>query len=190
MYFLPRESRSWQEIQLNHTLPYSWNYCVVKTSETGFHVIGPTSWKYDSLTNSWTKLGSLGLHAIRYFACAMINNKIIVTGGYNGGYNGGGSRLSTTQVIPFKNGNVAGPARSVGNMNVRRSSHRMAVVGGEYPTLMVIGGNGGSGSGSTLRSVEVWQPNEEKWEMAPYEMATAREEFGILAVPADLLCQN
>merc|ERR1719158_1237433 len=122
MYFLPRESRSWQEIELNHTLPNSHEYCVVKTSETGFHVIGQTSWKYDSMTNSWTKLKSLGLHAKFGFACAMINNKIIVTGGYDGGY------LSTTQVIPFKNGNVAGPARLVGNMNVKRFGHRMAVV--------------------------------------------------------------
>jgi len=182
IYFLPRLSRSWQEIELEHTLPRSIEYCVVKTSETGFHLIGQTSWKYDSLTNSWTKLESLGLHADAYFACAMINNKIIVTGGYNRG------DVSTTQVIPLTNGNVAGPARSVGDMNLRRPDHRMAVVGGKYPRLMVLGG--GDGFRSYHRSVEVWQPDEEKWEMAPYEMATAREDFGILAVPDALVCQN
>ena len=96
--------------------------------------------------------------------------------------------LSTTQVIPLKNGSVAGPARFVGNMKIKRSGHKMAVVGGKYPRLMVFGGFGGSFS--ERQSIEVWQPDEEKWKIAPYEMATARQKFGILAVPDALVCQN
>jgi len=180
MYFLPRLSRSWRRIELDHTLPYREYFCVVKTSETGFHIIGQTSWKYDTLTYSWTKLESLGIHAIYGLACAIFNNKIIVTGGYNGGY------LSTTVVIPLKNGNVAGPARNVGNMSLEKTSHRMAVVGGKYPRLMVLGG----WDDSTHRSIEVWQPDEEKWKMAPYEMSMGRSYFGILAVPDALVCQK
>ena len=180
VFFLPRMSRSWQIIY-KPTINF-WSYCVVKTSETGFHLIGQTSYKYDTLTNSWTKLKSLGLFYRECFSCAMIDNKVIVAGGRIGS-----TYISTTQVIPFKNGNVAGTPRYVGNLNLSRGFHGMVVVGGKYPRVMVFGGWRGK---YTTGSIEVWQPDQEKWKMAPYYTATARFRFGILALPDSLVCQK
>ena len=60
-------------------------------------------------------------------------------------------------------------------------------VGGDTTTIYALGtGN----YKPVTRNVEVWDPNDQKWAMAPteYQMKTARLWFGLLAIPRDLVC--
>ena len=54
-------------------------------------------------------------------------------------------------------------------------------VGGDTTTIYAL---------ETRKNVEVWDPNDQKWAMAPteYQMKTKRDFFGLLAVSRDLVC--
>ena len=60
-------------------------------------------------------------------------------------------------------------------------------MGGDTTTIYALGT--GRYSPAT-RNVEVWDPNYQKWAMAPteYQMKTARTWFGAMAVSRDIVC--
>ena len=98
------------------------------------------------------------------------------TGGYQGHRND-----NTTEIYPINK-----------TMDQKRTGH--LIHGGNTNMISVVGCTTtiyALGTGTHIqRNVEVWDPNDQKWAMAPteYQMKTGRAWFGALAVPRDIVC--
>ena len=115
--------------------------------------------------------------------CALINDKIIVSGGFDER----GYILRSTEIIPLTTGAVP---RFGGNLNIARSYlGLLAVGGGRFPRILAFGGYNPLGpSAGYLNSIEIWNDETEEWTMAPFSMKEARSGFGYLALPESTMC--
>ena len=112
--------------------------------------------------------------------CAFIpnTNKIMITGGYDNGY------LDSTEVLDTENGSVT----MASPMNLKRFAHGMGdvTVDGEN-RLAVFGGRNGENS---VDSVELYNTQTEKWEMADLKLSKAKFGLGFLSIKlVDILSQ-
>ena len=63
-----------------------------------------------------------------------------------------------------------------------RFAFGMVTVGGRFPRVLAIGGGDGC--------IEIWDEKNEKWSLSPYKMEINRSEFGYLAVPESVICNE
>ena len=115
--------------------------------------------------------------------CAFIpsSNKIMITGGFNFG------ALDSTEVLDIDDGsvNMASP------MNSKRYGHGMGVVtiNGE-DKLAVFGGLESRGRGNELDSIEFYNTQTQKWEMADFKLSEPKVAFGFVTIKlGDILSQ-
>ena len=112
--------------------------------------------------------------------CAFIpnTNKIMITGGYNDG------SLDSTEVLDTEDGSVT----MASPMNSKRDRHGMGVVTiNGKDRLAVFGGNDG---GNYLDSVELYNTQTEKWEMADFKLSEAKSHFSNLTVKLGDILSN
>ena len=187
--FLPKFSNTWK---VGPSIPSKGIFegCGLRISNHEIILIGGYSSvnvviKYNTQTNGWTGMPNLiqGRYA---HGCALINDKIIVSGGFNEK----GFKLRSTEIIPLRGGGVP---RFGGNLNIARSYlGLLAVVGGgtgRFPRILAFGGYNPSGpSAGYLNSIEIWNDETEEWKMAPFSMREARSGFGYLALPESTMC--
>ena len=131
-------------------------------------------------TNKWTTLGELQ-EGRYHHACAVFDDKIVVTGGYN---SKGGWTISSSEVISLQN---LSKSELVGHMNERRSEHGMAIaqVNGK-PTLLAFGGENGH---DFVDSIEQWIPESQSWAvLSDSKLSEAKRYFGHLSIPTQLIC--
>ena len=112
--------------------------------------------------------------------CAFIpnTNKIMITGGYEDGF------LDSTEVLDTEDGSVT----MASPMNSKRFHHGMGIitVNGE-DRLTVFGGRNGE---NRLDSVEVYNTQTEKWEMADFKLREAKSSFSFLTVKLGDILSN
>ena len=104
----------------------------------------------------------------RYQRCAFIPNtsKIMITGGFSDGY------LDSAEVLDTEDGSVT----MASPLNSKRDSHGMGVVTiKEENKLAVYGRN-------SLDSVELYNTQTKKWEMADIKLREAKSSFSFLTV--------
>ena len=164
------------------TIPNGFRYgCGIKFSEEEIFLIGGSGTEdrilnFNTRTNSFSTREST-LQQGRYgHSCVLLNNLILVVGGY-----GGGNILSSTEVIPLANGTP----RYGGNLNTARYYFGLATIGGHYKKAISFGGFDGFNSVST---VEEWDEDTEEWKLAPYSLGEEKHHFASLAVPPQMVC--
>ena len=112
--------------------------------------------------------------------CAFIpnTNKIMVTGGFDYG------SLDSTEILDTEDGSVT----MASPMNSKRFHHGMGIitVNGE-DRLTVFGGRNGE---NRLDSVEVYNTQTEKWEMADFKLRKAKSSFSFLTVKLGDIISN
>ena len=133
--------------------------------------------RFNTITNIFSRFGSLQQGRYHH-SCALLNNLILVAGGYSGGY------ISSTEVIPLANG----ISRYGGNLNTVRHEFGLATIGGHYKKAISFGGYGSGGSGGRLSTVEEWDEDTEEWKLAPYSLEEGKGDFASLAVPPQMVC--
>ena len=104
--------------------------------------------------------------------CAFIpnTNKVLITGGYDYG------SLDSTEVLDIEDGIVT----MASPMNSKRDRHGMGVVTiNGRDRLAVFGGYDG---GTVLDSVELYNTETEKWEIADFKLSKANSIFSFLTV--------
>ena len=106
--------------------------------------------------------------------CAFIptTNKVMITGGYN--HEKG--HLNSTEILDTEDGSVTMASK----MNSKRGGHGMGVVtvNGEDRVAVF----GGSDRGNELDSVELYNTQTGKWEMADLKQSDAKFSFSFLTV--------
>ena len=107
--------------------------------------------------------------------CAFLpnTNKIMITGGYDYG------SLNSTEVLDTEDGSITMACP----MNSKRYGHGMGVVtiNGE-DKLAVFGGLESRGRGNELDSIEFYNTQTEKWEMADFTFSEPKAGFGFLTI--------
>ena len=113
------------------------------------------------------------------FQCSYIpnTNKIIVTGGYD---------MSSTEIIDTDDGSItmASPMRG------RRHDHGIGIVTvNDVDKVSVFGGYRGIGTrgGDYLKTVEIYNPESEKWEDSKFELKEGKAYFGFVSVNNKLI---
>ena len=181
--FLPNESTNWQNGPIIPDPGFEFG-CAIKKSNFEIILIGGFKSKHkilqlNTITNDWISLGKLqeGRYA---HACAVIDNKILVTGGSD--------HLTSAEIIPMYNSTNL---ELVGHLNERRDFHGSAVahVNGKQ-TLLAFGGCLRQENKLKLRSsIEQWNPENRTWTiLTNLKLTTGKNAFGYLSVPAHLLC--
>ena len=179
--FLPKNNTGvWQA---GPTIPNGFKYgCGLKISPEELLLIGGLGTEdrimsFNTRTNIFSTFGSLQQGRYHH-SCALLNNLILVAGGYSGGY------LSSTEVIPLANG----IPRYGGNLNPARYEFGLATIGGHYKRVISFGGYTGWDGSSYLSTVEEWNEDTEEWKLAPYSLEEGKTEFASLAVPPQMVC--
>ena len=126
---------------------------------------------YNTIGDIWRSVGAMPA-GVQQFGSAAIDGKLFVSGGYGKNLSEGAS-ASLWIFDPLVGVWVEGAA-----MPGPRAGHRMAMVGGK---LYVIGGAG-------ARNGEVWayDPDLDKWSVAPGAMPRARTDIAVAALGAKL----
>ena len=176
--FLPKNNSGvWQA---GPTIPNGFKYgCGLKISPEELLLIGGLGTEdrimsFNTRTNIFSTFGSLQQGRYHH-SCALLNDLILVAGGYSGGY------LSSTEVIPLANG----ISRYGGNLNTVRYEFGLATIGGHYKKAISFGGYDG---GILLSTVEEWDEDTEEWKLAPYSLEEGKGDFASLAVPPQMVC--
>lgn len=172
--FLPKNNNGvWQA---GPTIPNGFKEgCGLKISPEELLLIGGLGTEdrimsFNTRTNIFSTLGSLQ-QGRYYHSCTLLNNLVLVVGGYSGGY------LSSTEIIPLANGTP----RYGGNLNTARGVFGLATIGGHYKKSISFGGYG-------ISSVEEWDEDTEEWKLAPYTLEEGKYQFASLAVPPQMVC--
>merc|ERR1712228_239999 len=182
--FLATGSLQWQQ---GPRLPQAMYYfCAVPVSPTKFLTIdgdkihefdaaiaGPTSeegWRDSTL---WPTLGP-GRYA---HSCTKHGNTVILAGG-----NGGGGVLQSTEVLDITTRTIS----TGGDMATPRRWLNLATIsrGGGDTTFAI---SGESTSYTRLNSVEEWEEESSTWKAAG-NLDTARDEFGVVTIPKNIIC--
>ena len=176
--FLPKNNnRVWQAGPI---IPNGFkNGCGLKISPEELLLIGGEGTEdrimsFNTRTNLFLTLGSLQQGRYHH-SCVLLNNSILVVGGYSRGY------LSSTEIIPLANGTP----RYGGNLNTARRYFGLATIGGHYKKSISFGGYDGS---NKLSTVEEWDEDTAQWKLAPYSMEEGKYSFASLAVPPQMVC--
>ena len=192
--FLPKFEKIWQ---VGPTIPDNGinGGCGVRISNTEFVLIGGYDSrnlviKYNTETQEWTTMNNLIIGRYDH-ACAKINQNIIVSGGRD--FNN--KILSSTEIIPL----ISFQPRLAenGNLNIPRTLFGMLAVGGTFPRILALGGlksiphlNLNSRIDHKIKTIEVWNEDDEVWTEAPFQMKHGRYDFGYLALPESTICNN
>ena len=133
-------------------------------------------------THSFTVLPTKLLVGRTRFQCSSIpnTNKVIVTGGYD---------LSSTEILDTVDGSVT----MTSPMRGRRSDHGIGIVTvNGVDKVAVFGGYGGiAGSREGyLKTVEIYNPESEKWEDSKFELKEAKANFGFVSVNNKMIMPN
>ena len=181
--FLPKFSNIWE---VGPEIPgYGiTDGCGIRISNTEIVLIGGYEsmnrvLKYNTQTKEWSTMPNL-IQGRRNHNCAIINDRIIVTGGWDGvniPY------LSSTEIIPLT---TFVPILG-GNLNTGRCYFGMLTVGDRFPRLLVLAGETYS---DHLDSIEVWNDDKEEWTITPLAFKVPRSTFGYLALPESFICLN
>merc|ERR1712228_938231 len=182
--FLAKGSLQWQQ---GPRLPQAMaDFCAVPVSPTKFLTIngnkihefdaaiaGPTSeegWRDSTL---WPTLGP-GRYA---HSCTKLGDKVILAGG-----NGGGGVLQSTEVLDITTRTIS----TGGDMATPRRWLNLATIsrGGGDTTFAI---SGESTSYTRLNSVEEWEEESSTWKAAG-NLDTARDEFGVVTIPKNIIC--
>lgn len=193
--WLPKGAKEWE--WGNNSIPNRGFYrgCAVKINDLEIILIGGHDtygeviygrdtykrvMKFNTFSKKWTNLGNVLNQGRRGHACVRFGDKIIVAGGRDSK----SKILASTEIInlhDLKN------ATTSGDLGLRRSWHGIVVVHiDDKPTAMAVGGYGIG----YMNSVETWNPDTETWSIPSYsfDLSERRGLFGILSLPARLLC--
>merc|ERR1712186_107026 len=181
--FLATGSLQWQQ---GPRLPQAMdNFCAVPVSPTKFlttngdkihefdaAIAGPTSeegWRDSTL---WPTLKTS-----RYgHSCTKHGDKVILAGGY-----GGGGALQSTFVLDITTRTIS----TGGDMATPRYYFNLATISrGGGDTTFAIARYSGS---EYLNSVEEWEEESSTWKAAG-NLDTARDEFGVVTIPKNIIC--
>ena len=130
------------------------------------HTSGWVSWfdEYDPSTNSWRQLPNAP-RARDHFQAAVVEDKLVVTGGRKSGYQGQGfeATIAETDVYDFETGEWSTLPSPAGDIPTQRAGCPAVVVGDE---LFVIGGESGSQE-KAHSEVEVLSLKTKSWRKLP-----------------------
>ena len=178
--FLPKNSGVWQA---GPSIPNRFESgCGVQISKEDLLLIGGYGtedrlFEFNTKTNNFTIRGDK-LQQGRYgHSCTLLNDTIIVAGGRSARHN----LLKSTELVPLTNGSP----RFGGDLNMNRTSFGLAIIGGHHKKAYSFGG---WDSHNYLKSVEEWDANTEQWKLANFSLKEAKDGFGFLAVPPQVVC--
>ena len=186
--FLPKSSKIWKAGPSIPGNGISYG-CGVRISNTEIVFIdGVNSYniviRYNTKTKKWTKMSNLRQARLNH-GCALINGKIIVSGGEVLPHTSLG-----TEIIPLSTGV---PRFGLGgSLITARHSFGMLAVGERFPRLLAFGGlKPELGEDTTsLNSIEEWNDDKEEWLVVPFSMKALRYNFGYLALPQSTICKH
>ena len=116
-------------------------------------------------------------------ACAVINNKLVIAGGYSG--NTHQTYHKSSEVIDLSTRKIV----YAGDMSIARAQFHLAITTlGGATKLLAIGGQWEYSS--CLTSVEHFQPSNNSWTLATTTMEEKRSHFGHVVVQPELVCPN
>ena len=153
--------------------------CAVKINDKdilliGGHLTYKQVLKFNTNTKAFTNLGDVLNQERSDHACALYQDKVIITGGRRSD--------SSTEII---NLNDLTTAYTTGNFVQARYGHGLVVVHVDNkPTVLAVGGLGNG----ILDSIEMWNPTNETWTMTSMKLTEPKSNFGILSLPTHLLC--
>ena len=180
--FLPNESSEWQLGKTEIPRGFSRGCAIALKSKPEIWLIGGyytnrRILSFDLQTHAFSILPTKLLVDRHSFQCSYIpnTNKIIVTGGI------GGCDLNSTEIIDTVDGSItmASPMRST------RHDHGIGIVTvNDVDRVAVFGGYGGSirSRGGYLKTVEIYNPESEKWEDSKFELKEGKACFGCVSV--------
>jgi len=182
--FLAQGSTQWvagPAIPVDMTTP-----CAVKISDLSFLVIHNTDIREyqvditDPTSNSgWqssTKWPRLQTSRTSRPGCSKIENYIVIAGGWGSG------TLRSTEVLNLSTRTIV----YAGDMNSPRGWFHMATITRNGQQLILAFG-GYSGS-SNLNSVEMFNPSNNTWTLAPTTMQGAKSSFGAVPLTRAMIC--
>ena len=97
----------------------------------------------------------------------------------------------STEIIEIgENGDLN--IRKGGDLNVARKNHGMGIITlGNRPTLISIGGDAGGIGIDMLKSIEIWNPTSESWNISSnLTLKNERAYFSFATFPTEFLCQR
>ena len=163
--------------------------CAVRISQLSFLVIEGShirEYKVDvanpTSSSGWqssTKWPSLQTERGMYTGCALINNKIIIAGGWSGS-----TYHRSSEVLDLSTKTIT----LVGDMNSPRGCSLATTILGGATHLFAIGGRSESSWSSILNSVEEFHPSNKSWTMSPTSLGETRYSYGAAVVPKDTVC--
>ena len=178
--YLPKDSNTWLKGKTKMPVGFSWGLAIAVKSDSEIWLIGGHHlWRrriisFNVKDHTFQELLSKLKVTRNGFRCALIpnTNKVMITGGHSDsdGY------LDSTEIIATDDGTVT----MASPMNSARAWHGMGVVtiNGEE-RLVVVGGNNEEDS---LESVELYNTQTEKWELADIKLNEAKSCFNFLGV--------
>merc|ERR1712183_1053572 len=181
--FLATGSLQWQQ---GPRLPQAMtSFCAVPVSPTKFLTInGDKIHEFDAAvagpaTSEGWRDSTLWptLKTSRYgHSCTKHGDKVILAGGY-----GGGGALQSTFVLDITTRTIS----TGGDMATPRYYFNLATISrGGGDTTFAIAGYSGS---EYLNSVEEWEEESSTWKAAG-NLDTARDEFGVVTIPKNIIC--
>ena len=179
--WLPKGTNQWQSG--NSSIPGGfWRGCAVKINNYEILLIGGwRAWrrvlKFDITTEQFTSLGDVLNHGRSSHSCIRFKDDVIITGGWNSEY------LSSTEVIKLHDLTTA---HSVGELFQARSSHGLVVV--HFDNKETVLAVGGECAEKSLDSIEMWNSTTMTWTTASMKLTEPKDDFGILSLPARLVC--
>ena len=188
--FLPTGKTKWQNGP-NIPAPGFDYGCVVKKSDFEIILIGGSKLQkkskiflLDTNKSSWKTLGELREARFGH-ACAVINGKIVVSGGKIFGY----EHLTSTELISLYD---PSESKLIGHLNEFRAYHGLAVAHiNSKLTLLAFGGEKYKNNGEFKypQSIEQWIPGEGKWSILNgLKLSYKRYGFGYRSMPTRILC--
>ena len=165
--------------------------CSVKAGDNVIIVIGGTGsymrvaqWNVN--TNVWTELASLNVDRFGH-GCAVINNNIVVAGGYSVGSGGLSSRsLKSSEIYSIRENRW----QVIGDMNQVRQRLQLVTVNTQR-TKRVFAVGGEDQDDNVLDSIEELtgsDGNDFKWTTTRIKLKQTRSEFAAIAVKKENYC--
>ena len=187
--YLPKDSTTWLMGKTRIPGGFSEGGAIAVKSDQEIWLIGGANTekrilKFNVNDHTFQELSSQ-LNVGRFgHRCAFITNtnKVMITGGRNNS-----DILDSTEILDTEDGSVT----MASPMNYKRAYHGIGVVTiNSEDRIAVFGDLESLGRGNELNSVELYNTQTQKWEMADLKLNAAKCSFGFLTIKlGDILCQ-
>ena len=184
--FLPEDTTEWAA---GPAIPVDMNQaCAVSISQLSFVTIhGNVILEYEvdisnpTSSSGWqsaSKFPQLQTRRTNQPGCSKIGDQVVIAGGRDGS-----TWLRSTEILDLSTKTIV----YAGDLNSPRAYFHMATItmNGEQ---MLFAFGGSDENWASLNSVERFNTNNNTWTLAPTSMEEARDSFGAIVLPQEILC--